>query len=212
MIREAIEELKEATPRAIIEHIRKKNPLVNINESSFRSDIIGCSINHSSSHHYPGMPKFLHYDKQRGTYRLYERATNESATESATTKLILENLLRENVSAKDRERRIGEELLRAFENGVGTFKEYTSDTVNENDLDSELYADYVTFISAIDYQKNIEAKDLWKAGKRWARKYPWLFKPKKLMNKPVAQVIADFRAIRERDSRFSEYKTLEYGF
>ena len=76
MIREAIIELKEARPKGIIEYIKKKYPQINVNESSFRADIIGCSINHSSTHHYPGMPKFLFFKKQKGTYTLYDPERN----------------------------------------------------------------------------------------------------------------------------------------
>ena len=71
LIREAIEKLGEATPREIMHFIRNQHPEIDVKETSFRADIIGCSINHTSSHHYPGMPKFLFYEKQKGTYRLY---------------------------------------------------------------------------------------------------------------------------------------------
>jgi len=40
--------------------------------SSFRADVIGCSVNHTSSHHYPGMPKFLFYEKETREYRIYD--------------------------------------------------------------------------------------------------------------------------------------------
>ena len=70
MIREAVEELRSAKPNSIMDFIRNKYPDVDVKETSFRADIIGCSINHSSSHHYPGMQKFLFYDIEKGTYRL----------------------------------------------------------------------------------------------------------------------------------------------
>lgn len=75
MIREAIEELGIASPNSIMDFIRQKYPNLNIKKTSFRADIIGCSVNHSSSHHYPGMPKFLFYDKQEGTYQLLNSET-----------------------------------------------------------------------------------------------------------------------------------------
>ncbi len=72
MIREAIKELKIARPRDIMDFIRKKYPEVEIKKDSFRADIIGCSVNHTSSHHYMGNPKFLFYKKEEGTYQLYD--------------------------------------------------------------------------------------------------------------------------------------------
>ena len=41
-----------------------------VNPSSYRADIIGCSINHTSTHHYPGMPKFLWFNPATKKYRL----------------------------------------------------------------------------------------------------------------------------------------------
>jgi len=76
LIREAIEKLGEARPKEIMQFIRNRHPEIDVKESSFRADIIGCSVNHTSSHHYPGMPKFLFYEKQKGTYRLYDPKTN----------------------------------------------------------------------------------------------------------------------------------------
>jgi hypothetical protein len=70
MIREAVEELGSAKPNSIMDFIRKKYPDIEVKETSFRADITGCSINHSSSHHFPGNPKFLFYDLEKGTYRL----------------------------------------------------------------------------------------------------------------------------------------------
>jgi|GEM_PF-1691910 len=79
LIREAVEELGSAKPNSIMDFIRRKYPDINVKETSFRADIIGCSINHSSSHHYPGMPKFLFYDIEKGTYRLNdERLDNKT--------------------------------------------------------------------------------------------------------------------------------------
>ncbi len=77
MIREAVEELGRATPNSIMDFIRKKYPDIEVKETYFRADMIGCSVNHSSSHHYPGMPKFLFYDKEKGTYQLNEERLND---------------------------------------------------------------------------------------------------------------------------------------
>jgi hypothetical protein len=88
MIREAITELKEAKPKMIMDYIRRRNPQVHVNEPSFRADIIGCSVNHPSSHHYPGMPKFLFFDKTKGTYRLCDPDTDGKAAAPDTRKKV----------------------------------------------------------------------------------------------------------------------------
>ena len=72
MIREAIEKLKVAKPPEIMNFIHEKYPEVEIKKNSFSADIIGCSVNHSSSHHYLGNPKFLFYEKGNKTYQLYD--------------------------------------------------------------------------------------------------------------------------------------------
>jgi len=77
LIREAVENLGEATPKQIMRFIRNRHPEVDVKETSFRADIIGCSVNHTSSHHYPGMPKFLFYNKPEGTYRLFKPSTDD---------------------------------------------------------------------------------------------------------------------------------------
>lgn len=72
MIREAIKKLKIAKPRDIMDFVRENYPEVEIKKHSFRADIIGCSVNHTSSHHYMGNLKFLFYKKEDGTYQLYD--------------------------------------------------------------------------------------------------------------------------------------------
>lgn len=62
MIKEAVEYLGSAKPKAIIKWISEKYTNIEINKNSFRADIIGCSVNHSSSHHFPSMPEFLYFD------------------------------------------------------------------------------------------------------------------------------------------------------
>ena len=76
-IREAVTDLGLAGPNEIMNWIKKHYPSDNVNPRSYRADIIGCSINHSSSHHYPSMPKFLWFDKETRRYRLAE--PNEAA-------------------------------------------------------------------------------------------------------------------------------------
>ena len=70
MIREAVSELEIASPREIMDWIKAHYPEHSVKPSSYRADIIGCSINHSSSHHYPGMPKFLWFNTETKKYRL----------------------------------------------------------------------------------------------------------------------------------------------
>jgi hypothetical protein len=72
LIREAIEKLGKATPNQIMAFISRVHPEIPVKKSSFRADIIGCSVNHTSSHHYPGMPKFLFYEKSSRLYRLHD--------------------------------------------------------------------------------------------------------------------------------------------
>lgn len=69
-IREAVTDLGLASPNEIMDWIRKHYPNDNINPTSYRADIIGCSTNHSSQHHYPGMPKFLWFEEKVKKYRL----------------------------------------------------------------------------------------------------------------------------------------------
>jgi len=69
-IREAVTDLKIASPKEIMEWIKRHYPDDRINPNSYRADIMGCSVNHSSSHHYPSMPKFLWFEKETKRYRL----------------------------------------------------------------------------------------------------------------------------------------------
>jgi len=69
-IREAVTDLGVASPNEIMQWIKKHYPNENANPRSYRADIIGCSINHSSSRHYPGMPQFLWFEKDTKRYRL----------------------------------------------------------------------------------------------------------------------------------------------
>lgn len=69
-IREAVTDLGIASPNEIMDWISRHYPDDTVNPRSYRADIIGCSINHSSSHHYPGLPKFLWFEKDTKRYRL----------------------------------------------------------------------------------------------------------------------------------------------
>lgn len=69
-IKEALIDLKTAKPKEIMDWINKHYPEDKVNPQSYRADIVGCSINHSSQHHYPSMPKFLWFDKESKEYRL----------------------------------------------------------------------------------------------------------------------------------------------
>lgn len=93
----------------------------------------------------------------------------------------------------DKDRKIGSAILQAFRSRSGIFKDYFSDAANDCELDKEIYPNYVTFVSSIDYQKNIEAIDLWKAAKGWAKSYPWLFKPEELFKRSAKQIVSDFK-------------------
>jgi len=77
-IRESIIELGEASPNEIMAWIRMHYPDDPVNPSSYRADIIGCSVNHTSSHHYPSMPKFLWFIEETKRYRLAKEAETES--------------------------------------------------------------------------------------------------------------------------------------
>lgn len=69
-INEAVKDLGFASPNEIMAWIRTQYPDDPVNPSSYRADIIGCSVNHSSSHHYPGMPKFLWFIEESKKYRI----------------------------------------------------------------------------------------------------------------------------------------------
>jgi len=71
-IREAVMELGVTSPNEIMAWVRMQYPDDPVNPSSYRADIIGCSVNHSSSHHYPGIPKFLWFIEESKKYRMAE--------------------------------------------------------------------------------------------------------------------------------------------
>jgi hypothetical protein len=73
-IREAVQALGSATASEIMNWIREKYPDEELNKSSYRADVIGCSKNHTSTHHYPGIPKFLIFDSVTKKYRIDEES------------------------------------------------------------------------------------------------------------------------------------------
>jgi AbrB family looped-hinge helix DNA binding protein len=81
LIREALTELGEATPRGIMDWVKNHYPGEIVNESSYRSDCIGLASNHTSAHHYP-MPdedRFLLFNEQTKKYRLDPSKTEANA-------------------------------------------------------------------------------------------------------------------------------------
>jgi len=72
-IKEAIIDLVRAKPKEIMIWIKKHYPKDKFNPRSYRADIIGCSVNHSSSKHYPNIPKFLWFNKETKEYSLAKK-------------------------------------------------------------------------------------------------------------------------------------------
>ncbi len=71
-IKEVVTELdRVASIKEIIDRIYDKYPDKPWKKSTIRAHIIGCSVNHSSSHHYPSLPKFL-YTVGRGLVKIYD--------------------------------------------------------------------------------------------------------------------------------------------
>jgi AbrB family looped-hinge helix DNA binding protein len=69
-IKEAVIDLIQAKPKEIMIWIKRHYPTDKFNPRSYRADIIGSSINHSSSKHYPNMPKFLWFNIETKEYSL----------------------------------------------------------------------------------------------------------------------------------------------
>ena len=75
-IRQAVTELgRVVSTREIINYIYRNYPNHPWKESTIRAHVIGCSVNHSSSHHYPSFPKFL-FTVERGRVRLHNPETD----------------------------------------------------------------------------------------------------------------------------------------
>ena len=75
-LRQAVTELgRVVSTREIIDCIYRNYPNRPWKESTIRAHVIGCSVNHSSSHHYPSFPKFL-FTVRGGRVRLYNPKTD----------------------------------------------------------------------------------------------------------------------------------------
>jgi hypothetical protein len=86
-IKEAVMSLnREVRPREIMDWIKEHYPDENVNEESYRADVIGCSINHPSTHHYPNMPKFLWFNENSKAYRLATKDEVESLEKKQPSK------------------------------------------------------------------------------------------------------------------------------
>lgn len=207
MIREAVEALGEANAREIMDYIKREYPKLDFKESSFRADIIGCSVNHSSSHWYPGMPKFLYFNSLRKTYKINNNSLFENEKKPAITNKSTDHTLKSLPKPTKDQIEIGKRILQSFKDNSSIFKDYTSISIDE-DIDPDIYLNYITLTSAIDYQKMIQANDLWKNSKKWAKEYPWLFKPDEFSKRTVEEIFAVFKEIRRSYGLFFEIKDI----
>lgn len=71
MIEEAVDKLGEITAKDARDYIRKNYAEDNVNELTISAQVIACSVNHSSAHHYPDSHRFLFY-LGNGRYRRYD--------------------------------------------------------------------------------------------------------------------------------------------
>lgn len=102
-------------------------------------------------------------------------------------------------TVSNREIEIGKKLLDAYKSRKDIFKEFHSEAKNDRGIKRDLYLNYITLTSSIDYQKGIKADILWKSTKRWVQDYPWLFKPKELLSKPIPEMMGVFEEIKEKN-------------
>jgi hypothetical protein len=71
MVKEAVEKMGEVTAKDVKDYVRKNYAKDNVNELTINAQVIACSVNHSSAHHYPDAQRFLFY-LGNGRYRLYD--------------------------------------------------------------------------------------------------------------------------------------------
>ncbi len=71
MVKETAEKMREISAKDVKEYIRQNYPNDNVNELTVNAQVIACSVNHPSAHHYPDSQRFLFY-LGNGRYRLYE--------------------------------------------------------------------------------------------------------------------------------------------
>jgi hypothetical protein len=69
MVKEAAEEMEEFTAKDVREFIKKRYAEENVNALTIGAQVIACSINHPSAHHYPDTQRFLFY-LGNGRYRM----------------------------------------------------------------------------------------------------------------------------------------------
>jgi len=72
MIEEAVDKLGEITAKDAKDYIRKHYAEDNVNELTINAQVIACSVNHSSAHHYLNSHRFLFY-LGNGRYRRYDQ-------------------------------------------------------------------------------------------------------------------------------------------
>lgn len=70
MVKEAVQELGEVTAKDVRGYIKEHYPEDNVNELTISAQVIACSVNHTSAHHYPDTRRFLFY-LGNGRFRLH---------------------------------------------------------------------------------------------------------------------------------------------
>ena len=95
LIREALETLGRTKPNGVMNYIREKYPNIDVKPDSFRADMIGCSINHSSNKHYPGMPRFLYFHEEDKTYSINQPSSFRHKTRGGQSSTYNTNLAAE---------------------------------------------------------------------------------------------------------------------
>jgi len=71
MVKEAVEQMGEITAKDVKEYVRRNYADESVNELTISAQVIACSVNHTSAHHYPDARRFLFY-LGNGRYRLYD--------------------------------------------------------------------------------------------------------------------------------------------
>jgi len=103
---------------------------------------------------------------------------------------------------------IGKTILDYFKKRKGVFSNIKIESRNDIGMDKEIYLNYITFISSIDYAKGIEADVLWKEGKEWVKKYRWLFLPNELFQRSCKEVMETFLIIRKNSKKVFRLKDI----
>lgn|GEM_PF-1335331 len=96
-IRQALTALGSARPKEIIAWIEKNfGDEEEVKPESFRGDLMGLAINHSSAHHYTGSNKILWFDQQEKTYRLATASEHEDYEKKRSAAPKKEHIIRKN--------------------------------------------------------------------------------------------------------------------